>query len=80
MDVLLKTNQGGVIELGELKDIQWLDFTNSYSNYRQWDLRDDTRSALPPAVCVSAEKDFKIACPTNLPESLYSLYEIGIRS
>lgn len=80
VDVVLKTNQDGVIELGELKDIQWLDFTNPYSNYRHWVLRDDAKSALPPAICVSAEKDFKIACPTNLPESLFSLYEIGIRS
>jgi hypothetical protein len=81
IDVLLKTNKEGIIELGDLKDIQWLDFANSsYFNYRQWNLRDDARSALPPAICVSAEKDFKIACPTNLPESLYSLYEIGIRS
>ncbi|CEP11483.1 hypothetical protein [Parasitella parasitica] len=80
IDVLLKTNQEGAVELGELKDIQWLEFTNTYSTYKQWVLRDDTKSALPPAICVSAAKDFKIACSTHLPDSLYSLYTTGVRS
>lgn len=81
IEVLLKTDQQGVIELGALKDIQWFDYNNSsYSAYKQWVLRDDAKSTLPPAICVSADKDFKIACPTDLPESLYSLYTTGVRS
>ncbi|GAN07735.1 conserved hypothetical protein [Mucor ambiguus] len=79
IEVLLKTDQQGIIELGELKDIQWLEYSSS-STYKQWVLRDDTQSSLPPAICVSADKDFKIACPTHLPESLYSLYTTGVRS
>jgi len=80
IEVLLKTDQQGVIELGELKGIQWLEYTNSYSTYKQWVLRDDAKSSLPPAIHVSAEKEFVISCPTHLPESLYSLYTTGIRS
>lgn len=80
IEVLLKTDQQGVIELGALKDIQWFDYNSSCSTYKQWVLRDDAKSTLPPAICVSADKDFKIACPTHLPESLYSLYTTGVRS
>ncbi|KAI8636911.1 hypothetical protein BD408DRAFT_486588 [Parasitella parasitica] len=80
VDVLVKTNQEGAVELGELKDIQWIEFNNTYSTYKQWVFRNDINSALPPAVCVSAGKEFRIACPTSLPGSLYSLYATGIRS
>lgn len=80
IEVLLKTDQQGMIDLGKLNGIQWFDYNSSYATYKQWVLRDDSKSTLPPSICVSADKDFKIACPTDLPESLYSLYTTGVRS
>lgn len=79
IDVNLKTNDEGSIELGELANIQWINFTNIPGDYKQWLINNDKQSLLPPAVCVSANTPFKIACSSpTLPDSLFSLYKTGV--
>jgi hypothetical protein len=76
---ILQTNDEGVIELGELSDIQYLTAIAS-GNYAKWDVLkslDETKVLLPPSFCVQANKEFKITCPTQLSESNYSIYSIG---
>jgi hypothetical protein len=80
VEVSLKTNDEGTIELGKLVDVQWIKYTNSQGAYKQWLINNDKSSLLPPAVCVPANTSFKIACTSpSLSDSLFSLYKTGVR-
>ncbi|KAG2236978.1 hypothetical protein INT48_002047 [Thamnidium elegans] len=71
--VTLKTNSEGVIELGPLPDIQWVEYSSSQVTYKQWSMNNDKKCVLPPAVCVAADTPFRIACSINVSNSLFSL-------
>jgi hypothetical protein len=80
IEVTLKTNENGFVELGKLKNIQWVEYSNSHGSYKQWLVNNVKQSLLPPAVCISVNTPFKIMRPT-LPVSdlLFSLYKTGTR-
>lgn len=73
IDVTLKTDNKGIIDLGKLKDIQRVNYTGHLGAYKSWVLEEDS-CVLPPAVCVSKDAPFKIACSTRSPACLYSLF------
>jgi hypothetical protein len=77
VSVLLKTNDQGFIDLGELNGIQYIDYSNSWCAYKQWPLFGDSQALLPPAVCISAHTDFKLVRTGEFDHSLYSLYRNG---
>ncbi|KAI9470867.1 MAG: hypothetical protein EXX96DRAFT_603007 [Benjaminiella poitrasii] len=79
IDVLLKTNYQGIIELGELKNIVWLECGNSRNNCKKYRLQDTVLSTIPSSVCVPVDTSFKIACSTSFQDSCYSFYETGLQ-
>ncbi|KAK9762469.1 hypothetical protein K7432_011754, partial [Basidiobolus ranarum] len=80
VEVILKTNCEGIIELGKLAGIQWIEYSNSSGAYKQWLINHNKQSLLPPAICVSTNTAFKLSCPSpSTSESLFSLYKIGVR-
>lgn len=80
VEVTLKTNEEGFVELGKLTNIQWIEYSNSQGTYKQWLINCVKQSLLPPAVCSLANTSFKINRPI-LPVSdmLFSLYKTGVR-
>ncbi|KAG2231590.1 hypothetical protein INT48_003690 [Thamnidium elegans] len=79
VNVILKTNSEGVIELGPLPDIQWVEYSSAQVTYKQWSMNNDKKCVLPPAVCVAADTPFIIACSADVSGLLFSLYKTGIR-
>jgi hypothetical protein len=77
INVLLKTNVQGFIELGELGYVQYIDYSGPMGTYKQWEIFSYMHTLLPPAVCVPANTDFKISSPISLDYSWHSLYKNG---
>lgn len=75
ISVLLKTNDQGFIDLGELENIQYIGYSGHMGTYKQWQLCSDHRSLLPPAVCISANTDFQLRPTMRFSNSLCSLYK-----
>lgn len=80
IEVTLKTNEDGFVELGKLPNIQWVEYSSPQGSYKQWLINNVKQSLLPPAVCITTDTPFKIMRPT-LPVSdlLFSLYKTGTR-
>lgn len=80
VEVTLKTNDEGSIDLGKLLNIQWIEYSNTQGTYKQWLINNEKQGLLPPAICVSADTSFKVACYTaSSSDLLFSLYKVGVR-
>ncbi|KAI9254122.1 hypothetical protein EDC94DRAFT_524762 [Helicostylum pulchrum] len=79
VNITLKTNNEGVIELGPLPDIQWVEYSSPQVTNKQWSMNNDKKRVLPPAICVAADTPFRIACSTDVSALLFSLYRTGVR-
>ncbi|KAI7892341.1 uncharacterized protein EV154DRAFT_462599 [Mucor mucedo] len=80
VEVTLKSNAEGYVNLGKLANIQWIEYSNTQGAYKQWTINNDKQGLLPPAICVSADTPFNVAFLTaSTSDSLYSLYKIGVR-
>ncbi len=79
VETLLKTNEKGIIQLGDMKDIVWIECSCARSTYKQYFLKDTFRAILPSSFCISPNTSFKISCSTDFHDAMYSLYEIGLQ-
>lgn len=73
----LQTNENGIVELGELKDIKWINLVVDGYGIKEWKLTEDYFSNLPSSICVAENTSVQLNCNTNFSDALYGLFSVN---